>query len=551
MSVTRYAKAQVSGNGMVAAAHPLAALAGIDALREGGNAMDACLTMASVTSVVLPYMCGLGGDVFLIYYDAGTETVTALNGSGAPGDKSTLEHFAGTGPILPQDGILSVAVPGAPLAYQLADRRFGTFGLRKCFEAGAKVAEKGFVVSASFARAVAAEKAKLSKFDEAARVFLPGGEPPKPGSVFRQVDMASTLRAFGEGGAEYMYNGPFAEKFYEMNAALDGTFTGDEFGSHFDNPSGFYDPILSSYRGYTILQTAPVSQGFIVLEEMNILETFDMPALDPAGPEAIHLMVEAKKTAFADRNAYAGDPAVSGFDVGKFISKEYARAAAQGIDLRKAGVFSGGPSRGGDTTSFVAWDAKGNCCSFIHSIAFAFGSGVMVPGTGVLLNNRAGRSFVLERAIPTAWRRESVQCTPELLYGDDRPGPVYCRRYSRRRRSASVEHADAQPHARSQHGAAGCLRVSQVDFFSRDRCDKPRQALRAPARVALPRLHGSEPRRNGTYGEDRRSVGRWRRSPDHHERPGHGSANRRFRQARGRIGAGVLVMLWSFGRAAM
>jgi gamma-glutamyltranspeptidase/glutathione hydrolase len=402
VSVTRYAKAQVSGNGMVAAAHPLAALAGIDALREGGNAMDACLTMASVTSVVLPHMCGLGGDVFLIYYDAGTETVTALNGSGAPGDKSTLEHFAGTGPILPQDGILSVAVPGAPLAYQLADRRFGTFGLRKCFEAGAKVAEKGFVVSASFARAVAAEKAKLSKFDEAARVFLPGGEPPKPGSVFRQVDMASTLRAFGEGGAEYMYNGPFAEKFYEMNAALDGTFTGDEFGSHFDNPSGFYDPILSSYRGYTILQTAPVSQGFIVLEEMNILETFDMPALDPAGPEAIHLMVEAKKTAFADRNAYAGDPAVSGFDVGKFISKEYARAAAQGIDLRKAGVFSGGPSRGGDTTSFVAWDAKGNCCSFIHSIAFAFGSGVMVPGTGVLLNNRAGRSFVLEPGHPNS-----------------------------------------------------------------------------------------------------------------------------------------------------
>lgn len=400
MSGKRYAKAQVSGNGMVAAAHPLAALAGIDALREGGNAMDACLVMASVTSVVLPHMCGLGGDAFFIYYDAGTKTVTALNGSGTPGDNSTLEFFAGTGPILPQDGIFSVAVPGAPLAFEMAALKFGTFGLRKCFEVGAKVAERGFVVSAGFSRAIAAEKAKLSKFEESSRVFLPGGEPPRPGTLLRQVDMANTLRAFGEGGAEYMYEGPFAEKLYEMNEKMEGTFTGGEFKRHFRNPLDLYEPIQTSYRGYTVLQTAPVSQGFIVLEELNMLETLDMAALSPSGPEAVHFMVEAKKIAFADRNAHAGDPEVTGFDVGRFISKEYAMAAAKTIDRERAASYAGSVPTGGDTTSFVAWDAKGNCCSFIHSIAFAFGSGIMVPGTGVLLNNRAGRSFVLEPEHP-------------------------------------------------------------------------------------------------------------------------------------------------------
>ncbi len=394
-----YAKAQVAENGMVAAAHPLAALAGVDTLREGGNAMDACLAMAAVTSVVLPHMCGLGGDAFFIYYDARSKTVTALNGSGSPGDGSTVEFFAGKGPILPQDGIFSVAVPGAPLVFEMAARRFGTFGLRRCFEAGAKIAERGFVVSAAFSRAIAAEKAKLSKFEESARVFLPGGEPPKPGTLLRQEDMARTLREFGEGGAAYFYEGPFAEKFYELNEKMGGTFTGEEFRRHFRNPQDFYRPIETSYRGYTVLETAPVSQGFIVLEELNILETIDMSSLCPSSPEAIHFMVEAKKIAFADRNAHAGDPAVTGFDVGEFISKEYARRVSATIDRERASAGSG-DLRGGDTTSFVAWDAEGNCCSFIHSNAFAFGSGVMVPGTGVLLNNRAGRSFVLEPGHP-------------------------------------------------------------------------------------------------------------------------------------------------------
>jgi gamma-glutamyltranspeptidase/glutathione hydrolase len=385
---------------MVAAAHPAAALAGLQALQSGGNAMDACLTMASVTSVVLPQMCGLGGDAFLIYYHASTGTVTALNGSGVPGDNSTIDLFAGRAPILPQEGIFSVAVPGAPLAFELACKRFGTFSLQKCFEAGAKVAEEGFVVSERFARAVAAEKKKLSRFEEASKVFLPNGEVPVPGTVFRQPELARTLLDFGSHGAGYMYEGRFAERFYEMSERMGGTFAGPEFRRHMEDSPGWYDPIKTSYRGYTVLETGPVSQGFIVLEELNLLEALGFEGLDPLGPEAIHLMVEAKKAAFVDRNLHAGDPAVSGFNVSRLISKEYAREVAQGIDTRKASAIPADRHGSGDTTSFVAWDEQGNCCSFIHSIAFAFGSGVIVPGTGVLLNNRAGRSFVLEPGHP-------------------------------------------------------------------------------------------------------------------------------------------------------
>lgn len=390
----------MSGSGMVAAAHPLAVVNGLEALREGGNAMDACLVMAGVTAVTMPHMCGLGGDAFFIYYDASTGAIAALNGSGVPGDASTPESFKDAGPILPQDGILSVGVPGAPLVYELGAGGFGTFSLDKCFAPAVKIAREGFPVAPDFSRAIWAEREKLSKSEEAREVFLPGGEPPRPGSVMKRPDMAETLRGFGEGGAQYIYKGPFADEFYRMNAMMGGTFTGREFARHMEEPSTFYDPIRTSYRGYTILQTAPVSQGFMVLEELNLLEGFDLPSMEALGGETVHLMVEAKKVAFSDRNQYAGDPDAVPFDYRKFVSKEYAASARSRIDPLGASGAAAGPEDGGDTTSFVAWDHHGNCCSFIHSNAFAFGSGVMVPGTGVLLNNRVGRSFVLEPGHP-------------------------------------------------------------------------------------------------------------------------------------------------------
>lgn len=223
-SQNRLSGSQMARWGMVAAAHPLAAFHGLEALKSGGNALDACLVMAGVTSVVLPHACGLGGDAFFIYYDASSGKITALNGSGAPGDGSTPEFFKGSGPILPQDGIHSVAVPGAPLVYELAAKRFGTFPLSKCFEPGVKVARDGFAVTPSFSKAIQAEREKIGKHPDTAKIFLPGGAAPRPGSTMKRPDMAESLRAFGEGGTQWFYKGDFAQAFYRMSAAEGGTF---------------------------------------------------------------------------------------------------------------------------------------------------------------------------------------------------------------------------------------------------------------------------------------------------------------------------------------
>ncbi len=399
----RMAGSLLAKTGMVASAHPLSSLAGIEALRQGGTAMDACLAMAAVTAVVLPHMCGLGGDAFFIYREGSSGEVTALNGSGPGGDGLTLERYGKHGGILPQDGMLSVAVPGAPLVYEMAAKRFGRLGLKRCFQAGIDIAREGYPVTPEFSRSVWADREKLSKFEASRETFLADGRSPQPGSVMVRSDMAATLEAFASEGAHYIYKGPFYRAFQKAQAEMGGAFTGEEFPRFLDEPPRFYSPLLTDYRGFAILQTAPVSQGFIVLEEMNILEAFEMGKMDPLGAESMHLMIEAKKLAFADRNAYAGDPLVSGFDVTKFISKEYAKELSARISL--TGTLdhgSPGSEGGSDTTSFVAWDGEGNVCSFIHSNAFAFGSGVTVPGTGVLLNNRAGRSFVLRPGHPNA-----------------------------------------------------------------------------------------------------------------------------------------------------
>ncbi|HHY34576.1 MAG TPA: gamma-glutamyltransferase family protein [Firmicutes bacterium] len=416
---SRYHHASLAKHGMVAAAHPLAVIAGLDVLREGGTAMDACIAMSGVTSVVLPHLCGLGGDAFLIYYEASTGQAVALNASGPPGDRSTVDHLlkdervtrgrSGTMPgevhagktgklpcILPQHGILSVAVPGLPYALEAASKRFGVLGLKRCLEPAIRIAEEGFVVFPSLEKAVYLEREKIASYPECSRIYLPGGNPPRAGEIFRQPDLAQTLREFIDGGAEWFYRGPFAAAFMRMNDELQGTFTGEEFQRYLGEQAGFYQPLAGTYRGYTVLETAPVSQGFLVIEMLNVLEGFDMPSLNPLSSTSLHLIAEAKKLAFSDRNAYAGDPTFSGFDVKRYISKERADELRSKIHPERASVScEPGPATAGDTTSFVAVDSWGNACSFIQSIAFSFGSGLVVPGTGVILNNRAGRSFLL------------------------------------------------------------------------------------------------------------------------------------------------------------
>lgn len=390
----------MSTGGMVATAHPLATAAGLEVLRRGGNAMDAAIAIAGVTSVVLPSMCGLGGDTFLIYYDASTGKIEALNGSGIAPYGATLEHYAEKGytEYMPLEGPLSVAVPGSPHAFATALKRWGTWSLSQAMEPAVNYARNGFPVSEILADHFRTYREKLARFPETAKTFLKeDGSTYQAGEIMRLPDYADSIELFARGGAEEFYQGQLAEKLVAHMEATGGLIGQRELAEH---ESEIYEPLSIDYRGYRVYQTAPPSQGLIMLEELALLEGYDLAALGPNNPTAIHLMVEAKKLAYADRLAYAGDPRFVDTPVEQLISASYAARRRQDIDPSKAAnvVDCGDPD--GDTTSFVVVDAAGNAVSFIHSLSLAFGSGVTIPRTGILLNNRAGRGFVLDPKHP-------------------------------------------------------------------------------------------------------------------------------------------------------
>jgi gamma-glutamyltranspeptidase/glutathione hydrolase len=386
----------MSTGGMVASAHPLVTATGIEVLQRGGNAMDAAIAMAGVSCIVLPAMCGLGGDTFLIHYDAKTRQVEALNGSGIAPYGATLEHYAALGYTskMPLSGPLAVAVPGSPDAFATAMDRWGSWTLEQVLEPAINYAENGFPVSELLAGQLRSNQSKLAQFPETARTFLKqDGSCYQAGELFRQPDYAASLRLFAQQGAAAFYWGEIADRLVQHMAATGGLIGERELREH---RSDIYQPEHVDYRGYQIYQTSPPSQGLIMLEEMAILAGFDLAAKGPDSGEAVHLMVEAKKLAYADRLAFAQDPKLATTPFTRLFSPEYAARRRQAIDpLQAARVMQPGDPDG-DTTSFVVVDKDGNAVSFIHSLSLAFGSGVTIPGTGILLNNRAGRGFVLD-----------------------------------------------------------------------------------------------------------------------------------------------------------
>jgi gamma-glutamyltranspeptidase/glutathione hydrolase len=392
-----------STNGVVASAHPLASLTGVEVLKAGGNAVDAAIATAGVLDVVQPMMCGLGGDVFMIVYTAKDGRLQALNGSGVCPYAATREYYVERGyRIMPQDGVHSASVPGAVDAYCTALERWGTMPLSELLQPAVTYAERGFVLGEVTARWIAEAQPMLAQYPTSARVYLPEGRAPKAGEVLVQRDMAESLRVVQRGGREAFYRGELARAIVDFCRENGGLFTEREFAEH---ESVVYEPISTTYRGYEVYETAPPSQGLIVLEELNIIEGFDLPALGYQSAEAIHIMVEAKKLAFGDRLAYAVDPRFAKFPLNGILSKQYAAKRRTAIDPRRAmpARTAGDPREfDGDTTYFAVVDKDGNCVSFIQSLSNLFGSKVVAGNTGVLLNNRAGRGFSLEAGHPNA-----------------------------------------------------------------------------------------------------------------------------------------------------
>ncbi|MBI2872398.1 MAG: gamma-glutamyltransferase [Chloroflexi bacterium] len=387
--------------GIVCSASPMAASAGLHVLQGGGNAFDAAIATAAVEGVCIPPMCGLGGELFAILYEAKTGKVYGLNSSGAAPQAATPEFFWRQGlKVMPERGPLAVAIPGEVAAWEVVAKRFCTRTLAELLEPAIHYAEDGFPLPPHVAQAFQKSAEVLGRYPSTARAMLKDGRPYSEGEVLAQADLARSLRRVAQGGADEFYRGGLAREIVQSLRQAGGLYTEEEFARH---QAELYEPPLStSYRGYTVYQTRPPSQGLIMLEMLNILEGFDLAALGHLSPESVHLMVEAKKLAFADRNAFVGDPAFVDSPVERLISKEHAASRRKAIDPRRASAVlpAPTPAASGDTSYFCVVDAQGNAVSLIHSLSHGFGAAFVAGETGILLNNRAGRGFSLVAGHP-------------------------------------------------------------------------------------------------------------------------------------------------------
>jgi gamma-glutamyltranspeptidase/glutathione hydrolase len=392
----------LGASGMVASAHPRAAVVGAAVLARGGNAFDAAIAVAAAEGVLLPMMCGLGGDAFVVLYDARHQELVALNGSGVAAAGATRDRYASQGlRAMPLEGVHSVAVPGALALYETLWTRWGSLPWEELWAPAIELAEDGVVITEWVSHRIAERAELLRRWAPSARMFLPGGRPPAPGDRWRAPDLARSLRAVAAGGAETFYRGALAERLLACLREAGAPFEPADFARQLDE-TFVYRPLATEYRGATVHETGPVSQGFLLLAQLNLLEGFDLGSLPLLGPDRLHLMVEAKKLAFADRNRYAGDPAFVSWPLERLISKRHADRQRAAIDPARARGPEGAlvPEHAADTTYFAVVDRDGNAVSFIHSLSAAFGSGVVAGDTGITLNNRAGRGFTLEEGHP-------------------------------------------------------------------------------------------------------------------------------------------------------
>lgn len=386
--------------GMVASAHPAAAIIGIGVMQRGGNAFDAAIAVAAAEGVLLPMKCGLGGDAFVLAHDARRRETMAFNGSGVAAAGATQEYYARRGfRTMPLEGVHSVSVPGAVGVYEALWKRYGTVAWAELWEPAIALARDGLAITEYISHRIADRADALARYPYSAAQFLPNGRAPAPGERWCAPHLARSLELVARGGADTFYRGELAQRMLAFLRAEGATFSADDFAQQ---QAVLYAPIATEYRECTVYETAPPSQGFLLLEQLNILEGFDLAALDPFGAERIHLLVEAKKLAFADRNAHAGDPAFVRWPLEKLISKPHAAERRAAIDPRRARSPDGVPvpEHAGDTSYFAVADGDGNAVSFIHSLSNSFGSAVVAGETGITLNNRAGRGFSLDPRHP-------------------------------------------------------------------------------------------------------------------------------------------------------
>jgi gamma-glutamyltranspeptidase/glutathione hydrolase len=381
----------VTCGGIVATESPLASQAGAMILAHGGNAIDAAVAANAVVGVVEPMMNGMGGDLFAIVYEAKTGKLYGLNASGWAPAKLSVEFLHAKGQDkMPQRGIDSVTVPGAVDGWSKLLSRFGTKNFSEVLAPAIHYAKDGFPVPELAAEYWAGSEKKLRADPNAATTYLPSGNPPHLGEIFRNPDLAHSLELVTTGGRDAYYQGDIAKSIVATSARLGGAMTAEDLAEY---SSEWVEPISTTYRGWTVYEIPPNGQGIAALEMLNIMETFNFAQFqNPA--DSAHMMIEAKKLAYADMYRYVADQKFSRVPVAGMLAKDYAAQRAKLIDMAKANcdVGPGDPefSAKGDTMYLSVVDAAGNMISLIQSNYSSFGSGVVADGTGFALQNRGG-----------------------------------------------------------------------------------------------------------------------------------------------------------------
>jgi gamma-glutamyltranspeptidase / glutathione hydrolase len=445
-------------NGIIATSQPLASAAGLQVLQEGGNAIDAAVTAAAVLAVVEPTMTGVGGDLFALVFDAKTKTLKGLNSSGRAGARADAEALLSQGHRdMPAHGPLSITVPGSVAGWSELLKSSGTVPLSRALAPAIGYARDGFAVSEIVAAQWSAVAERLVTDREAGRVLLPDGRAPHAGEVFRNPDLAVTLEHIAATGAAAIYDGPIGTAMADHVSALGGFLTRADFSAH---GADWVEPLSTTYRGYRLHEMPPNTQGLVALEMLNILEGYDVKRMGHNSAEYLHAYTEAKRIAFADRRAFLADRDHVAPDlVATLISKSYASSRRKEIDPRRTaegyepavppGPLSldrdgrgtrptgvgrvplsdasgrSGPAgdRRGDTVYLAAADRFGNVISLINSLFDSFGSGIVVPGTGIALHSR-GAGFTLKNGHPNQLapgKRPAHTLVPAFLTTDGQP----------------------------------------------------------------------------------------------------------------------------------
>ena len=370
--------------GMASSGHPLASLAAIRVLEEGGNAMDAAVAASAVLSVVDPAASGVGGDVFYTYYDASTGKLDSLVGSGCAGRAAHAERFAGG---IPAFGPLTPTVPGTVRGWEDALRRHGSRGLDNLLAPAIDYARNGFAVSDRIAGAFRRKHDRLVNCQAVIDCYQRDGDWPVAGQTLTLPDLADSLETIVREGADSFYTGSIADRIVSALKADNGILNHEDMAGYV---SPFEEPLQVSYRGYDVAVPPPPTMGATLLAQLGLLEALAPVAGDWSSSDWQHLLVEAKKASFADLEAFLTDPNFTDVPPAKYLTKDYFTKRVEAISRDKAALYEHGVlgSQAGHTVSLAVADSQGNVVSWIQSVFNEFGSCWMAPGTGFVMNNR-------------------------------------------------------------------------------------------------------------------------------------------------------------------